>query len=99
MEIKELQEKAEEIITALETKKDFNYNKEFVFIHLVEEVGEVARQILNPNIKRDGLNVKKLEEELADIFLLAARLANKYNIDLDSCIKNKIQEFKDRNNL
>lgn len=41
-------------------------------------------------------NIKKLEDEIADIILYSVHFANIANIDLESALKNKIQKNRKR---
>jgi len=99
MEIKELQEQAEEITNKINNKLDFIHSNENTLIHLIEELGEISREILNPKLKRDDTDIENLEEEIADVILLIFKLANNNNINIENAIKNKIQKLKKRHNL
>jgi NTP pyrophosphatase (non-canonical NTP hydrolase) len=66
------------------------------FIHLVEEIGEVARIILHRETKRSGLKYttepNDLEDEVADILWQTLKLASYLNIDLETAFKNKYKK-------
>lgn len=68
------------------------------FLHLIEEIGEVARAILHKETKRDKLFVstkpQELENEVADIFWQTLKLASYLNIDLESCFIKKYEKNK-----
>ncbi len=99
MEIKELQEKAEEIINKIDNKLEFRHNNKNIIIHLTEEFGEISRQILNPELKRQEIDIENLKEEIADIMLLLSKLANNNNIDIEKSITSKIKKLKQRHDL
>jgi NTP pyrophosphatase (non-canonical NTP hydrolase) len=67
-----------------------------VFLHLLEEVGELARTLLHKETKRDSLpfttKPSELSDELADIFWQTIKLALYLKIDLESCFINKLEK-------
>jgi len=75
------------------------HNAETTFIHLVEELGEIARQLTNEKIGRDKLNKEKLSEEIADCMIFLSKLSDNYNLDLEKAIENKIKKLKERFNV
>ena len=56
MEIKELQTEAENIINKIDNKLEFTHDNKNIILHLTEELGEISRQILNPELKRDNID-------------------------------------------
>jgi len=99
MELKELQTEAENIINKIDEKLKAKHDDEFVLIHLSEELGEVAREIINPKLRRGNKNKDNLSEEIADIILLTSKLANNNNIDIENAILNKIKKLNERHKL
>jgi NTP pyrophosphatase (non-canonical NTP hydrolase) len=55
-------------------------------IKLIEEVGELAKEL-----NRDIINDNKLKQEMADVQLALAELANKLDIDLSAVVKSKVE--------
>lgn len=99
MEIKELQKRAEEIINEIDSKLGFTHDNKNLILHLTEELGEISRQILNPELKRQEMNTENLKEEIADVMLLLSKLANNNQIDIEEAIENKIEKLKLRHDL
>ena len=68
------------------------------FLHLIEEVGEVARVFLHRETKRSTLSVSakpsNIEDEVADIFWQTLKLASYLDIDLESCFLKKYEKNK-----
>jgi len=57
---------------------------------LIEEVGELAREINNiygPKKKKSSEDVKEIEDEIADVIFTIICLANSQGIDLDKAFK------------
>ena len=60
------------------------------FLKLSEEVGELANAIRKNKIRNNNENIKgTIDEELWDIIYYALALANCYDIDIESVIKEK----------
>jgi len=99
METKELQNKANEIVNLIDRKLGTNHDSENTISHLVEEIGELTLQLNNPKLRNKQMDIKNINEEIADVSILAMRLATLYNIDIEEAITTKIQELKKRHNL
>ncbi len=96
MEINELQKQVKELLKKIDSKQKGNHDTETTFVHLIEEIGEVSRQLYNEKIGRDELDKKNIKEELSDVLMLVLQLANNFNIDLEQEVKNKILKLKER---
>ena len=60
------------------------------FLKLSEEVGELANAIGKNQLRKDSENIKgTIDEELWDVIYYALALANCYDIDIESVIKEK----------
>ncbi len=60
------------------------------FLKLSEEVGELAEALRKNHVRTDGAPLKgTIDEELWDVMYYVIALANCYNIDLASIIKEK----------
>ena len=99
MEIKELQQKADEIINAIDNKVNVKHNDSLTIRHLIEEIGELAEEINKPDLRNEQINKENLSDELTDVLLFTIRLANNNNINLEEAINNKINKLKKRHNL
>jgi NTP pyrophosphatase (non-canonical NTP hydrolase) len=80
MKISEFQE----LIKDLYFNQDQKRGRNPTFIWLIEEIGELANILKNPEV-----NKEKASEEIADIIAWTTSLANILNIDLESAILNK----------
>ena len=68
----------------------FKSTPETSFIHLTEELGEVARQLTNRRVRQDRYDEANLKEEVVDVILESLILAALLDVDLDSQIDSKI---------
>jgi NTP pyrophosphatase (non-canonical NTP hydrolase) len=96
MELKELQKKSDEIIDKMDEKFKCKHCVNNTFMHLIEEVGEVADELNKPNIRGKEIDKKELGKELADVIMFSSRLASLNDIDLEEAIDGKINELIER---
>lgn len=75
----------QEEVNAYDSKYGWEGDKEsHIALHMMEEVGEVARQILRlEGYKKEPYDKKNLSEEIIDLLYLTVKLANKAEIDLE----------------
>lgn len=67
-----------------------------IFIHLVEEVGEVAKELRRER-RESYLGLKEsLADELGDVLGCLTYLANRNGIDLETIATNQIKKLKYR---
>jgi len=100
MNIKEMQKRAAIIIEEHNKNHNLQHNKDTVFHHLVEEVGELAREIHNEkNPWRAEFNKDKLAEELIDTLFQILTLADDYNINIEEAFNKKIAKLRERYQL
>lgn len=95
----EMQKKSSEIIDTIDRKMTGVHDNDTTIIHLMEELGEISRQIYNQKIGRDKLDKDNLAEEIADVSMLLNKLATLNGIDVETAINNKINLLKTRHNL
>ena len=89
----------EETIELIDKKFNCKHNTNNTFMHLIEEIGELSEELNKPNIRNKEIDMKNLEEEIADVLLLTTKLACIHNINIEKAIKNKIEKLKQRHNL
>jgi len=77
-------------------RKGIKLSPQLTFIHLVEEIGELARQINNPGLNRDKTDIDNLKEELSDCLILLLGLTDYYDIDIEKEIIKRIENIKAR---
>jgi NTP pyrophosphatase (non-canonical NTP hydrolase) len=69
---------------------------ELVFFHLSEEIGEIARQLVNRNLPMREYEESNLKEEIAQAMLDLLVLSEVFNIDLSEALNRKIDEMAKR---
>lgn len=66
-----------------------------ILIHVVEELGEVARNVLrmkNYGGQHTADKDNNMGEELADVFYLLLKMANECNVDLEKAFTSKMEK-------
>ena len=93
-----MQEEAYKIINEYNKKHHLKHNKDTVFHHLIEEIGELARHIHNEKNNWRGEKFRKegLAEEIVDCLIQLLMLAKDYEIDIDKTFNKKINSLKKR---
>ncbi len=72
-----------------------------IFVRLMEETGELAREInhiYGPKKKKSSEEIKEMEDEIADIIFTLCCLANSQNINLDESFKRVMDKCYGRDN-
>ncbi len=101
MEIKEMQAQALQIVEEYNKKHGIEHHKETVFHHLVEEIGELAREIAKEtnDWRKEGFNKEKLATEIVDCISQLLYLAKDYDVDIEETFKKKIIKLRERYEL
>ena len=99
MRIKEAQNLVDEHLTKI-GYKEIEKTPCQAFLHLVEEVGEVARALLHHETGRSKMYnktiPKDLSEEVADIFWQTLKLAIYLDTDLESAFAAKLEKNRNK---
>ena len=70
------------------------HTKQSALIHLVEEIGEIARHLTNEYHRPEKFNKEELGSELADALMFIVVLAKFYNVDLSKKMTESIGRVK-----
>lgn len=79
-----------------EEAKGFKTTPELSYIHLTEEVGEVARRLFNKKARLGKYYEANLKEEVSDLLMELMVSANSCNIDLDKEANKKFKALYER---
>ena len=90
---------AVKLVDAIDSKQKGKHDIDTTLVHLVEEFGEIAREIYNEKIGRDKMDIENLKGEFADVYILLAKLASNFKIDLEEAINKKVKVLKERHSL
>ena len=92
MEVKEFQSKIIEFLAKWDKKRKDTPNKQKTFNHLIEEVGELARQYVNEETRKKRYDEKEVEDAIGDIFIQLTRLAQLHGLDIEKTVLKIIKE-------
>lgn len=103
MEVKELQAKIKKLMDDWDQIKGKKYTKGAAFAHLVEEVGELAQELVYKERSPEKFDREELEDAIGDIMVYVVLLASLYNIDVEELIlkimkkdRKRMEDYKDK---
>jgi NTP pyrophosphatase (non-canonical NTP hydrolase) len=97
MEIKEAQKESSRMLEEINTKLKINHDPERMFLSLVEEIGELAREYQNSiNNWREEFDKEKFSKELTDVLTHLLILAKDFDVDIEGNFDKKIKNWRER---
>jgi len=96
MDIEEISKKIYQLQKRRVLELGAELTSELVFLHLSEEVGEIARQLVNKNLAYRKYDENNLKEEIAQAILDLLVLSEVHNIDLPKQLTRKMEEMAKR---
>ncbi len=95
MNVKEFQNQILEFLSKWDKKRNDIPTRQKTFDHLIEEIGELARQYVNEETRKERYNEKEIENAIGDIFIQLVRLANLHGLDVEQTVLKIIEEEKE----
>ena len=83
MEVKDFQRKIADFVAAWDRKRESSPDEKMVFIHLVEEIGELASQYVSKESRKDQYSKEELDDGIADALMQLVKLADQRGIDIE----------------
>lgn len=96
MEVKEFQQKLVEFAKRWDEKRNNVPIEESTFIHLVEEVGEMAREYVSKRQRKEKYSDKKVNNAIADIIMQVVKLAHLRNLDIEELVLKTMKDEEQR---
>jgi len=96
MEVKAFQTQIKNLMRDWDKLKGKRYTLETAFCHLVEEVGELAKELVNKKRSPEKYNKEKLIDAIGDILIYAVLLASLHKVDIEKLILTIIERDKKR---
>jgi NTP pyrophosphatase (non-canonical NTP hydrolase) len=93
MDVTEISKKIYEFVEKRVSELGSELTPELMFIHLSEEIGEIARQLVNKNLPMRKYREDNLKEEIAQAILDLLVLSEIFEIDLPKEINKKIDDM------
>lgn len=95
MQIKEFQKGILEVFREMDKLPNrTEHTKQSAMIHLMEEVGEIARHLTNEYHRPEKFKKEELGSELADTLMFIVVLAKLYEINLSKEMEESIERVK-----
>jgi NTP pyrophosphatase (non-canonical NTP hydrolase) len=99
MEISEFQKMCNKIIVDIDNKIGLERDPQLAFTQLMEEIGELAKDINLPRLRSKEIDMENLSGEFADVMLLLFSLADMHGVNIEEAVLSKIEKVKARHNL
>ena len=99
MQTKDFQKKCTKIVKEMDDKFEIKRDPHLSFTQMMEEIGELAKDINYPKLRNKEIDKDNLEGEFADVILQLAILADLFDIDLEKAVESKYKILKNRHNL
>lgn len=96
MDIKDISKRIHKFQKERFSKYGSQLTSELIFTHLVEEIGEIARQIFSKGSGMRKYDQENLKEEITQSILDLLVLSELHGIDLEKEIERKIKEMEQR---
>ena len=99
METKEFQKNCANVVGKIDKKYGIERDSQLAFTQLMEEIGELAKDINLKRLRKQEPDKENLSGEFADVFLQLAMLAEMHGVDLEDAVENKVNKLKGRGYL
>jgi NTP pyrophosphatase (non-canonical NTP hydrolase) len=95
MDIKQFQKEILEVFSEMDKMPNRRkHTKQSALIHLMEEIGEIARQVTSEYHRPEKFDKENLGTELGDSIMFIVVLAQFYDVDLSKEMKESISRLK-----
>lgn len=98
-DLNELQEQCAKFVSDIDAKYNIKRDPQFSFTQLMEEIGELAKEINKPRLRNKEIDQTNLEGEFADIFLQLMILAKMHNVNMEKSVNAKMETIKERHHI
>ncbi len=92
MQVREWQNKIIKFIEQWDKKRKITPSEQETFNHLVEEVGEIARQLVNKDSRQSQFKPDELNNAIADTLMQLVKLAYLRGLDIEELILKIIED-------
>ena len=99
METKEFQKKCAKIVSDIDNKHGIKRDLQLSFTQMMEEIGELARDINLPKLRSQEIDKNNLKGEFADVILQLSALADMLGVDFEKAVEAKMKTLKDRHGI
>jgi NTP pyrophosphatase (non-canonical NTP hydrolase) len=94
MDVKDFQDQIVRFLRMWDRERNVTTDEQAVFNHLIEEVGELARQYVNRHSRTGQYSEKLLENAIGDIMIQLVKLAHLRGLDVEKVVMKILDEEK-----
>ena len=91
------QEQIKKLFDKIHKKKGLKPDPYYSFIRIVEEVGEVARQIFSKKVRPEKYDAENFKEEIIDVIIELLYYASLHNMEVEKMIFKKLKKIRQDN--
>jgi NTP pyrophosphatase (non-canonical NTP hydrolase) len=99
MDTKDLQKRCSDAVSMIDRKFEVKRDLHLAFTQLMEEVGELAREVNMQKLRNRESDPENLKGEFADVVMQLSALAEMLGIDLEEAVESKIAVLRKRHGL
>jgi NTP pyrophosphatase (non-canonical NTP hydrolase) len=99
MNIAEFQKKCAETVKSIDKKFGIKRDSQLSFCQLMEETGELIKEINKPKLRNKKIDIANLNGEFADVFMQLFTMAEINGVEIEKSVNEKIVELKNRGYL
>lgn len=96
MKVIEFQKLCSSIARKIDKEKSINRDGQFCISQIIEELGELAKEINREKLRGIKANKSDLEDEFADVIFLILDLAEYLDVNVEKAVGKKIEIIKER---
>lgn len=99
MTTNEFQQMCSKTVNDIDAKYNITRDPHFCFTQLMEEIGELAKEINKPKLRNKEIDRENLNGEFADVMLQLLTFAEMLNVNIKEAVESKIKILKERHNF
>jgi NTP pyrophosphatase (non-canonical NTP hydrolase) len=99
MTVSEFQKYCTDIVDRIDGKFNIKRDAQLALSQLIEEIGELAKEVNRKKLRNKDPELEDLESEFADVFLQLAKLADMHGVDFEEAVDKKAEKLRKRGYL
>jgi len=92
MDVKEFQKLCAKIVSQIDNKYGISRDEQLNISQLLEELGELSKEVNRKKLRNKEPERKDLEEEFADVILQLMKLADFFDVNIEKAVLEKIKK-------
>ena len=99
MEVLEFQKLCSTTVNKIDEKQSLKRDEQFLMSHIVEELGELAKEVNREKLRNEKAKKSDIESEFADVIIQLLNLAERYDVNIEKSVRNKIEILKEKHKI